>query len=154
MNMRISLTKVAPSQSGGQSLVEFALALPIFALLVFGLIDGGRLVIEYTTLANASREGARVAIVNQSNDATDCVSVRTFKCAAVDHGGAFGVTSAEIDDLDALDSDTCETSGCDITVTVRHTWTPITPLASLIFDPFDLEASTTMPVERLFADPE
>lgn len=47
----------------GQSLVEFALVLPIFLLLLFGLIDGGRLVYMHTVLSQAAREGARVASV-------------------------------------------------------------------------------------------
>ena len=34
----------------GQALVEFAIVLPVFMLLLFGLVDGGRLVIEYSTL--------------------------------------------------------------------------------------------------------
>ena len=31
-----------PRRSGGQTLVEFALVLPIFLLLLFGLLDAGR----------------------------------------------------------------------------------------------------------------
>jgi len=40
-------------------MVELALVLPIFFLLVFGLIDLGRAVFVYNSLAEASREGAR-----------------------------------------------------------------------------------------------
>lgn len=47
----------------GQNLVEFALVLPIFLLLVFGMIDVGRLVYMNSTLSQAAREGARVASV-------------------------------------------------------------------------------------------
>ncbi len=43
----------------GQALVELALVLPIFFLLVFGLVDLGRAVFVYNSLAEASREGAR-----------------------------------------------------------------------------------------------
>lgn len=50
----------------GQSLVEFALVLPIFMLVLFGLIDGGRLVYMHTVLSQAAREGARVAAVEAS----------------------------------------------------------------------------------------
>ena len=50
-------------RSPGQSLVEFALVLPIFLLLLFGLIDGARLVFQHTVLSQAAREGARVASV-------------------------------------------------------------------------------------------
>ena len=52
--------------SRGQSLVEFALVLPIFLLLLFGLIDGGRLVYHHSVLSQAAREGARLASVEAS----------------------------------------------------------------------------------------
>jgi hypothetical protein len=46
---------------GGQTLVEFALVLPVFLLVVFGLLDVGRLVYTNSTLSQAAREGARLA---------------------------------------------------------------------------------------------
>ena len=49
----------------GQALVEFALVLPIFVLLLVAIFDLGRAVFAYNTLTNAAREGARMAIVNQ-----------------------------------------------------------------------------------------
>ena len=141
-----------PRLTGGQALVEFAIALPVFVLLVFGLIDGGRLVIGYTTLENASRAGARVAIVNQSND-TSCGSERTFKCVASEHTAALGVQPTDIADLAPLDAATCEADGCAVTVTVGQTFEAITPVVGSILGPINLEASTTMPVERLYASP-
>jgi hypothetical protein len=51
--------------AGGQGLVEFALTIPIFLLLLIALFDMGRAVFAYNTLTNAAREGARIAIVNQ-----------------------------------------------------------------------------------------
>ena len=50
----------------GQSLVEFALVLPVFLLLVFGLIDVGRFVYTGSVLSQAAREGARVGSVEAS----------------------------------------------------------------------------------------
>ena len=47
----------------GQSLVEFALVLPIFLLLLFGLIDIGRFVYTANALNEAAREGARFGSV-------------------------------------------------------------------------------------------
>jgi Flp pilus assembly protein TadG len=56
MKARIKRTK-------GQALVEFALVLPLFLLLVFGLIDMGRLVYMNSTISQAAREATRVAAV-------------------------------------------------------------------------------------------
>ena len=47
----------------GASAVEFAILLPFLVLLVFGMIDFGFLMYNQQVLTNASREGARAAIV-------------------------------------------------------------------------------------------
>lgn len=47
----------------GQSLVEFALLLPVFLLLLLGIIQFGVIFSGYITATSAVREGARVAIV-------------------------------------------------------------------------------------------
>jgi hypothetical protein len=51
--------------SRGQSLVEFALVLPIFLLIFFGLIDVGRVVYLQNAFNEAAREGARYGSVEQ-----------------------------------------------------------------------------------------
>lgn len=53
----------AHRRARGQSLVEFALVLPVFFILLFGLIDMGRFVYMNSTLSQAAREAARVASV-------------------------------------------------------------------------------------------
>jgi Flp pilus assembly protein TadG len=50
-------------RSLGQTLVEFALVLPIFFLLLFGLLDMGRLVYMNSTVSQAAREAARTGAV-------------------------------------------------------------------------------------------
>lgn len=49
--------------AAGQALVEFALVLPVFLLLLFGLIDVGRFVYTWNALNQAAREGARYGSV-------------------------------------------------------------------------------------------
>lgn len=44
----------------GQSLVEFAVALPVFMLLLFGMLEFGLAFNQHLTLEYATREGARV----------------------------------------------------------------------------------------------
>jgi Flp pilus assembly protein TadG len=53
----------AERRDGGQSLVEFALIIPILIILVFGIIDFGMGLRAYITVAQATREGARYAAV-------------------------------------------------------------------------------------------
>lgn len=53
----------------GQSMVEFALILPIFLLILCGIIDFGWLFYNQLSLNNACREGARYAVVNTAEGA-------------------------------------------------------------------------------------
>jgi Flp pilus assembly protein TadG len=59
------------SRSRGQSLVEFALVLPIFLLLISGMLDLGLALYTNMTVANATREGARVGVVSPSTSVVE-----------------------------------------------------------------------------------
>jgi Flp pilus assembly protein TadG len=48
----------------GASVVEFAIVAPVFFLLVFGMIEYGRMVMVQQVLTNATREGARRAVLD------------------------------------------------------------------------------------------
>lgn len=56
----------------GQGVAEFALVLPIFLVMVFGIIDLGRVVWANDNLANSAREGARYASVHGGSELTTC----------------------------------------------------------------------------------
>ena len=55
--------------SAGQSLVEFSLVSFMLCMLVLGVFEMGRVVLVYTTVANAARAGARYATVHGSSRA-------------------------------------------------------------------------------------
>ena len=65
-----------------QSLVEFALTLPIFLLVVTGLFDVSRAVWQENTLAFSSREGTRYAIVHGSAGVPPVGPCSTHPCAS------------------------------------------------------------------------
>lgn len=48
----------------GSAIFEFSLMSFMFIMLLFGVVEMARMVIVYTTIANASRAGARYAIVH------------------------------------------------------------------------------------------
>lgn len=66
----------------GQALVELAIALPLLALMLFGLVDFGRAYFQYIAVVNTAREGARSAaysfhnLSNAANPAQDTVQGR------------------------------------------------------------------------------
>ena len=60
----------------GQALVEFAVVLPVFLLILSGILDFGFLLYSRMTVISATREGARVAIdapKTHSNPATQAM---------------------------------------------------------------------------------
>ena len=57
-----SMSRRARRRSRGQSLVEFAVVLPVFLLILFGIMDFGFLLYSRMTVINAAREGARIGI--------------------------------------------------------------------------------------------
>ncbi|HZN33068.1 MAG TPA: TadE/TadG family type IV pilus assembly protein [Pirellulaceae bacterium] len=69
--------------------VEFAIVAPVFFLLVFGMIEYGRMVMVQQVLTNASREGARVAVL-------DGATVATVQTRVNDYLAAGSITGATI----------------------------------------------------------
>lgn len=47
----------------GQELAEYALVLPIFLFIIFGIFDLGRAVYTYSAMQNSAREGTRYGII-------------------------------------------------------------------------------------------
>lgn len=50
----------------GAAAVEFAIVAPVFFLMVFGMIEFGRALMVQQVLTNASREGARVGVLDST----------------------------------------------------------------------------------------
>lgn len=161
----------------GQSLVEFALILPVMILLLVGTFDIGHVVWTNDALSNAAREAARFAIVHGGSDSTPCPagpapvelvvppasadcpypspSVQAIKDRATKWmAGVGGTTSIWVcyGDVDVCDSDTNavgadNTRGNEVTVTVTTTMGLSAP-SLLGLGPFTLTASSTMLVNH------
>ena len=63
--MRVAIAAAKESGKGcrGATMVEFAMVLPVFVLLLFGIIEFGRYFFVQHTLQFATREGTRLALV-------------------------------------------------------------------------------------------
>ncbi|HVE69426.1 MAG TPA: TadE family protein [Solirubrobacteraceae bacterium] len=116
-------------REGGQSLVEFALVLPIFLLLTLGLFEAGRAVWYTNTLAYAAREGTRYAIVHGSASGADAVwpgneqPVKdVVRAAAV---GVVGQIDVETDWPDFRGPTACYERSCRVSVEVTSVFTPL-----------------------------
>jgi len=80
------------SERRGVAAVEMALVLPVFLMLVFGIIEFGRAMMVFNMVTNAAREGARMAVLDGSTNAEVTSTITTFLQGAV--GG--GLTSGDI----------------------------------------------------------
>jgi Flp pilus assembly protein TadG len=66
----------------GAAVVEFAVVSPVFFLLVFGMIEYGRMVMVQQLLTNAAREGARVGVLDSSTASEVRAAVKSYLTAA------------------------------------------------------------------------
>jgi len=67
--MRTAATKLLRG-ARGQSLVEFALILPIFLVVMFMIVEFGRALFTYNILVSATRAGARAGVIAGSSSAS------------------------------------------------------------------------------------
>jgi len=82
----------------GQSVVEFALVLPLLCALVFALIDFGKAVYYYIEVTHTANEGARLAAVSPASLPGGSASLKSYLCGQL--GGASSelrVGSASVD---------------------------------------------------------
>ena len=84
-----------------QTMVEFALVMPLLLLLIFGILEVGRLMFTFSTVIIASREavryGSTTGIVSGQPQYKDCVGIRNA-AQRVNFLGAFNM-NADIDIL-------------------------------------------------------
>ena len=59
------LFRARPRRTPGQALVEFALVIPLFLLILFGIVDMSRFVFDSNSLNEAAREAARQGTVGR-----------------------------------------------------------------------------------------
>lgn len=62
----------------GAAAVEFAVIAPVFILLVFGMVEFGRMVMVQQVLTNASREGARRAVLDGATSSEVTTTVNDY----------------------------------------------------------------------------
>ena len=68
----------------GQTMVEFALVLPVLVVLLFGIIQFGTAFNNYLSLTDAVRAGARVAAVSRQSSDPVGNTVAKVKASAAD----------------------------------------------------------------------
>ncbi|MFZ7943942.1 TadE/TadG family type IV pilus assembly protein [Neobacillus sp. 19] len=119
----------------GQSLVEFALILPLLVMLLFGIVDFGRAFHAYLTIDHAGREAARAASIGKDNDTVEQIAKSRAKSINLEKYGNVVVSTTD------------RTPGIDVKVTISYTFSFITPVLSPLLKTIDLIDETYMRVE-------
>jgi len=114
----------------GQSLVEFALILPVFVIILFGMIEFGRLWEMSNIATSAAREGARVAAIADRTPAQAAAAAQNVLSAG-------NISNANITVLGPDASN-------EITVTVVVNYAPLSGNIIPILSSFAISRSTTM----------
>lgn len=141
-------------RSRGQALVEFALVVPIFVLILVGILDLGRGVYAYNTLNNAAREGSRLAIVDQT--------VNDIQSFTAQQAGWLGVDPSQVT-VEFRDPETqgaCAGApgsnaivGCLAVVRVEYSYQAATPIISQLVGTISLVGESQFRVEANCAEP-
>lgn len=106
----------------GQSLVEFALVIPIFLVVLFAIVDFGMAFHAWITVTNSAREGGRLGSVHASAAA---IEQRVRDTADTLDQGNLSVTVTNADDQGGQ-------PGESVVVDVSYSYSLMTPLADLL----------------------
>ena len=109
-------------RKSGQATLELALIIPFFFVMLFALFEFGRGLVEYTSLSNAAREGARAGVVPGKTVADITNAARNTTITA---GTLPAVTVTAFHNSTALADPMSRTSGDTVEVQVTHTFVPI-----------------------------
>ncbi len=121
----------------GQAMVELALVLPILILLLMGVVELGRIFHSYLVITNASREGARVAVLGRPDTE---IAARVSQVAA-------NLDTARLTTTVTPDQEQRKT-GALSTVEVRYGVTLVFPVFDAVIpNPVPIYSKTTMRVE-------
>ena len=118
-------------KSRGQALVEFAIIMPLFSVLLLALLDFGRVVYAQNTVSEAAREAGRVGAVSAAQTPAKYAQMRD---AAINKAPGLGLTAGSIVGA------TCSNcfypngpvSGGQVVVKVSTTVTILTPIISQV----------------------
>ncbi len=116
------LTGRPRKREDGQALVEFALVIPIFLLVLFAIVDFGMAFHAWITVTNSAREGARIGSVHAP---AATIEQRVRDTADTLDQGNLSVTVTNADDQGGQ-------PGESVVVDVSYSYSLITPLADLL----------------------
>lgn len=129
--------KLNLKEDKGQSMVEFAMILPVLLLIIIGIIEFGFMFSGYLALSNASREAVRTVSLGE----TDMVAIQRAKDVAI----TLNPTKMNVS---ISPSAALRDRGDSVRVTIVYDYDFLTPFMEALFGgDLQLEAEATMRVE-------
>lgn len=125
MKKRVMKNKIKRNDKG-QSLVEFAILLPVLILILCGILDFGWIFGNKLLVTYSCREGARYGAVNAASSSFSS-SVTSKVMTSLPSYAQDGVT------VNAYLTNNSNPRQGDVVVDVQYTFVLLTPLASTIF---------------------
>lgn len=123
----------AKKQQKGTTVVEFAIAAPVFFLLLFAILDGGRLIFAYGAVAHAAKEATRYTVVRGNEAQLDArrtdapATAAQINSAMQTRLSALPAITYTINwPLDGNDNP-IKDPGTFVTITATHDFVPVTP---------------------------
>ncbi len=110
----------------GAAVVEFAIVAPVFFLLVFGMVEYGRMVMVQQVITNAAREGARVGVLDGAAYTDVQTAVNNYLTAASISTSATTITVTP-------NPPSSQTTGNPVTVTVSIPFKKVSWLPSPLY---------------------
>jgi len=104
----------------GSAMLEGALSLTVFLMIIFGTIDFGRMVFAYNFVSYAAREATRYAVVRGTANPVDAAGLTTFVKSE-----AIGLDRSAITVTPTWTPD--HTPGSTVQVKVSYSFQPIAP---------------------------
>ena len=114
----------------GAAIIEVALTLPLLLLVSVGIFEFGRAYQTWQVLTNAAREGARVAVLPDSNDS----AIRSRVVSYMQTGQLPEATNATIaiDHNAAIDIGIGSATGSQVTIQYPFSFITLQPVARLV----------------------
>lgn len=138
---KLSYKKHTGRMNYGAAAVEFAVVAPLLVMLTMGMIEISRLVMVKQLLINASREGARLAVLPTSNEQQVVSQVQSELAAGMISGATISLSPASLSIAPA---------GTPVTVSIQVSATSVSWLPKPMFVISQtISAATTMRRESL-----
>lgn len=109
----------------GAALVEFALVISLLFLIIFGIIEFGRIFNAQITVTHAAREGARIGVITPEASRNDAI-----RSTVINRAAGITLTNADI----VIIPEPADDDNQDLKVTVNYKVDLLAPMIAAIID--------------------